>query len=516
MAGPSPRQPLRWRLAAWARGWRRPPPLGDESVLVISDIHLGEDILTGGPTHLAGYIRSLNLHLTEFIAHHRRLADAPVAHPRGRADVPRRWHLVVNGDMFDFVKVSVAPQRGEVGQVAEELLQATARPTQQVLENTADNVVYKLQRILEIHRPMFREMARFLADGHRITIIEGNHDAEFYFPQVRQQLREELVRLARPHSPALAGSIAERLQFRSWFVAEAGYYHIEHGHQHDEFCSFEYNLAPLSDVASGTLATPLSHRPMPYFAELLGDFSTHDVNQWPWARIFAFLREMGWSNILVLARLYLWVGWGLIRDARGERRRRRHLWRSRHQDELFKLADEGVYPLAVLRRLDAIKATPAEWARGKMLHLFLFDRLMLLAAGVAATPWMVWSLGWRGVVLDAVVCGLGLLVMSMGHRQEIGDVLRRAAAQVADICGARFVIFGHSHQPEHVDLRQTYRVGRFGARPSYLNSGSWVTREILRGDEGRGMTYVMLEGGKGRLMRWQGPKRPPREISVGR
>ena len=491
---------------------------------MISDIHLGEDILTGGPTHLAGYIRSLNLHLTQFIAHHRRQAMAGGATGAGSGGpagsdgpgkLPRRWHLVINGDMFDFVKVSVAPERARVGEVAEDILRARAQAGHDVLENTADNVVFKLQRILEIHRPMFREMAKFLADGHRVTIIEGNHDAEFYFPQVRQSLREELVRLARPDNTQAAGRIAERLQFRSWFVAEAGYYHIEHGHQHDEFCSFEYNLAPMSDAASGTLATPLSHRPMPYFAELLGDFSTHDVNQWSWARIFAFLREMGWRNVWVLLRIYLWVGWRLIRDAKGERRQRRHLWRSRHQDELLKLAGEGAYPLDILRQLDRLKATPAEWASGKMLHLFLFDRLMLLALGVAATPWAVWALGWRGVVFDAVVCGLGLLVMSFGHRDEIGDVLRRAAAQVADVSEARFVIFGHSHQPERINLRRAYRVGRFGVAPVYLNSGSWVTREILRGDEGRGMTYVMLEGGEGRLMRWQGPDRPPKEMAVG-
>ena len=31
--------------------------------------------------------------------------------------------------------------------------------------------------VLEIHRPLFKEMARFLLNGHRITILEGNHDA---------------------------------------------------------------------------------------------------------------------------------------------------------------------------------------------------------------------------------------------------------------------------------------------------------------------------------------------------
>ena len=202
---------------AW---WRRARPKNPTStgndttspadhVLVISDIHLGEDILVSGPGYLAEYIRSLNLNLTQFIEHHR-------LHPPATGKL---WQLVINGDMFDFVKVSLRPEEGDLSDAvgrAEQIHREAQLP------NTPQNVVWKLSRILEIHRPLFREMGRFLAGGNSVTIIEGNHDAEFYFPEVREALRQEIVRLSDVREPAAAAALAQRLQFRSWFVAAPG------------------------------------------------------------------------------------------------------------------------------------------------------------------------------------------------------------------------------------------------------------------------------------------------------
>ena len=84
---------------------------------------------------------------------------------------------------------------------------------------------------------------------------------------------------------------------------------------------------------------------------------------------------------------------------------------------------------------------------------------------------------------------------------EISDILRNAAARIADQTGARYVIFGHSHHPELVDLREL-GVGRFGERAFYLNSGSWVTREILDDGSGQGMTYVEITSKGAALRRW--------------
>ena len=487
-----------WRPWAWGSG-AASNLVADEALLVISDIHLGEDILAGGPTHMADYIRALNLHLKQFVAHHRL-----------QAAEGRHWHLVVNGDMFDFVKVSVSPEGDDVAEVARASLQVDAIAS--ILQNTPSNVVFKLRRILEIHRPLFRELARFLAAGHRITIIEGNHDAEFYFPQVREALRAELVRLSGVPAGDAQSDLAARLEFRSWFLARPGHYHIEHGHQYDEYCSFEYNLAPLAGADSEVLATPLSHRPMPFFAELLGDFSTHDVGHWPVRRTLGFLRQLGARTALLLGRTYFLVGWRLLAEARQKNRQVRHLWAARHQEALAALGNEGIYKPAVLQALDRLKALPAEVVLGKIVHLFWLDRVLLALALLAVLPMVAACCGGRGAGLT-LAAGLTLMaVMSSRTRSDLGQVLRLAAARVADLSGAPLVVFGHSHLPEAVPLRERFGVGRFGSRPLYCNSGSWVTREILLGAQGRGMTYVEVAAGGARLLRWTGPNSPPQQV----
>ncbi len=479
----------------------------EEGILVISDIHLGEDVLTGGPEHLGTYIQALNRELADFIE----------AHINGG----RPWHLVINGDMFDFVKVSVQPNPDEAfkhwsRQLSDEELER--------LPNTQDNVVYKLSRILEIHRPLFKRFAHFLMAGNRITIIEGNHDAEFYFSEVRKRLCDFLVaeieRAYRDEARSKnedsedtpsAQTVVNRLQFRTWFEASPGRFHIEHGHQYDEFCSFEYNLAPVSGPGENPeIATPMSHRVLPYFAELLGDFSTHGVDNWTIVDWLRYGATLGPRMLWHLSKVYFTATIELLSQAGDARAQHLKSSSSLHRKHLHSMASSGSYGYDTLRRLDQLKAKPAEFSMFKMIRVFFFDRFIIIGAtallallGGIFGGW-VWCVG-------ALLTGGAALTVSVVTPNYVGDIdeiLRAAAARIADLTGTRYVVFGHSHHPELVDLRKAYGVGRFGEHAYYLNSGSWVTREVLLGDAAKGMTYVELTEDGARLRRWLGRNRP--------
>jgi len=92
---------------------------------------------------------------------------------------------------------------------------------------------------------------------------------------------------------------------------------------------------------------------------------------------------------------------------------------------------------------------------------------------------------------------------------DLVGYLRVAAAEIADRTGARYVIFGHSHHPELVNLSREFGTGRYGEQGFYLNSGSWVTREILDEGGGSGMTYVEITSEGASLRRWRDPKQGP-------
>src|SRR3954471_9991547 len=71
----------------------------DKNILVISDLHLGEDLRPGGAN--VSYLRhlaTLERELEKFLVHYTatRLDNRP-------------WRLVVNGDMVDFMSVMILP-----------------------------------------------------------------------------------------------------------------------------------------------------------------------------------------------------------------------------------------------------------------------------------------------------------------------------------------------------------------------------------------------------------------------
>src|SRR5215475_5756883 len=71
----------------------------EKNILVISDLHLGEDLRPGVAS--VSYLRRLarlERELVAFVAHYteRRLGGRP-------------WRLVVNGDMVDFMSIQIMP-----------------------------------------------------------------------------------------------------------------------------------------------------------------------------------------------------------------------------------------------------------------------------------------------------------------------------------------------------------------------------------------------------------------------
>jgi UDP-2,3-diacylglucosamine pyrophosphatase LpxH len=476
----------------WSRMWRRAERAieTDERIIVISDLHLGEDVVAGGPEHLGDYIRALNRQLADFVRSH-------CDRRKGR------WHLVVNGDMMDFVKVAVSSEPDEAFRSWRQGLGDEALP------ESREQVLWKLVRIMEIHRPFFRELARFLAVGNRATIVEGNHDAEFYFPEVQQAIRqfvEDEAQKLPEWEDDMGEQIRRRFTFGSWFIAQVGRYHIEHGHQYDRYCSFEYNLVPVDH--HGGIAVPLSHKLLPYFSRLLGDFSTHGIEEWSFSRWMSYIFNRGPRMTLVL----LWAYFQAMRElvplagrARPGAQESARMQRTR----LRSIAKSGPYEMETLRRLERLKAKPAEHSILSIIHLFYLDRFILLAAGVPLAAIGLWVGGHGLWLAGATAAGMvaGLLALSWRRAADIDETLRGAAARIAAVTGARYVVFGHSHEPELINLSDTYGVGPLGAKVFYVNSGSWVTREVLRGDSGKGMTYVEIAAESATLKRWNGADR---------
>src|SRR5215472_15582991 len=180
-----------------------------ESLLILSDIHLGSD-LNDRPETSGTSRRS------------RRIDDdlvALLAYYRATRPAGERWRIVIAGDFIDFIGMTVHPH-------AEEELATEPSDEERAhgLGNAADHARAKLRRVAVRHADVFAALAAFVADGHALTLVHGNHDVEFHWDMVKAEFRSILLSHAlRAKDPrtlnhaAFATSFFERIEFNPWF-----------------------------------------------------------------------------------------------------------------------------------------------------------------------------------------------------------------------------------------------------------------------------------------------------------
>src|ERR1700735_2555055 len=122
-------------------------PSVSESLLVFSDVHLGSDLndCTPNVTHRSA---AIDRDLVLFLDHYRKQT------PDGD-----RWRIVIAGDFIDFIGMAIAipPESGTP---------PTDEERAHGLGNAEGHAREKLRRVAERHSDVFRELARFVGDGH--------------------------------------------------------------------------------------------------------------------------------------------------------------------------------------------------------------------------------------------------------------------------------------------------------------------------------------------------------------
>jgi UDP-2,3-diacylglucosamine pyrophosphatase LpxH len=167
-------------------------------IVIISDLHLGAGPLDDCDGELESLIVEFLNELSE---------DGPV-------------QLVINGDFLDFVQAS--PWQGT---------DLTAESKKGIpLCFTEAQSVAKLESITKTHRSVFQALSRFVAanDMNTVVIVPGNHDADFFWPAVREVFSDTLFGEARRRRNRL-----EIFLDHSYTPPDCPTVQIDHGHQHD-------------------------------------------------------------------------------------------------------------------------------------------------------------------------------------------------------------------------------------------------------------------------------------------
>lgn len=452
-------------------------------VYLISDLHLGGvQPATSDPNDRGFRICTHGQELAKFV-------DALAAKPPS-------VELIVNGDMVDFL----AEEEGGGGWLAF----AAAQP----------DAVRKLDAIVSRDQPLFDALARFLARGHRLVLLIGNHDVELALPAVRKRLGEHL-------------GLNGRQDFTFIYDGEAyqvGRALIEHGNRYDAFNVVDYDgLRRLRSLLSRNQPVPTAYA----FAAPAGSHVVAEVMNPIKAqyRLIDLLKPENEAMIPVLMAIEPGYRSVLTRIAAlGLQARKHRLAEPAMPSFAGDISAQGAASFAEESFASDISATtPAPDALDTILRerlgadaaraMSVATRTAVFAEDISARETIDRSLGLARLLLgssrDAIDSRLPALLSAV-RSVQCDTTFARDAECFAEYLGAAkdlaaggfdYVIFGHTHAARDVALPG-------GSR--YLNLGTWADlilfpSHILTGPEAaalEGLRAFVEDMAAGRLSGW--------------
>ena len=122
--------------------------------------------------------------------------------------------LVINGDIVDFLAEENPPDPAA---------DLTASPQFDAFTQEPEEALKKFKRIVERNQLVFSALQKFCEDGHRLTMLLGNHDLELATPIVRKALLDAVTK----GKPALVEFIYDGQAY------QIGDLWIDHGNRND-------------------------------------------------------------------------------------------------------------------------------------------------------------------------------------------------------------------------------------------------------------------------------------------
>lgn len=394
------------------RARSRPPDL-----LLISDLHLGSHLkprMRGEYVHLAA---DIDLGLPRFLDHYARGAG--------------RWQLVINGDFIDFWNIEVGQEQRLVGEALAE---------------------HRLHAVLDAYPGVEDALVRFLAAGHSIVFVVGNHDAEFLYPGVRSALRRRLFAGLGDASPTITHTGNARLDqvarvgFVPWFLCEPGGVWIEHGHVFDAACHTGQMLAP---TRGGRLVQSLAEVATRSFTNAMPEIdydaadkfiSPWDYIRWAWARGLRFiLYAISLYFRMAFRLLALWARTGRVDRAGKEM----------HAARLAKIAATAGLQMSTLTALQSMAPPPASATVAGVLRITALDAILSVLACLGIGLGLAAAIG--APLLAGLIAGAALGYFSIRRLRRrrrpraVADDMARVACDVGRATGVPLVLMGHSH-----------------------------------------------------------------------
>jgi UDP-2,3-diacylglucosamine pyrophosphatase LpxH len=436
-------------------------PSPSESFLVLSDIHLGSDLDDGGGDNHHAPRRSseVDRDLVALVRYYRALPP--------KAD---RWHIVVAGDFIDFIGMRITsasdPDRLET--------QLTEEERAHGLGGAADHAREKLRRVAHRHADVFAELGAFVADGHALTLVHGNHDIELHWDVVKEEFRQLLAFHARSARDGARGealdesAFAARIAFDPWFFWRDGVAFIEHGHQYDPFCATMHIMAPLSPLDPRRIARGFCDVLLRYVVRPTRGMTESGHEDVGLAHYLHFGVRLGFRGMITLGLRFARAVRELFRLRAASLSEAARELRRDHDRRIAQLAAAKRIGVERLRRLLALQSAPITSSIRGIMASVLLDRLALGCAALLSMA-LILVLGFTAWACFAILPLWAIVHYALSRQRSVDPSRQLAdrAAQLASLFPAAFIVMGHTHVP------QTIRAGA----ATYINVGSWAEHE---------------------------------------
>ena len=429
------------------------PKTPSESLLVFSDVHLGSDIHDGAVNKARRSV-AVDRDLVLLLAHYR--AQKPPAD---------RWRIVIAGDFIDFIGISIAPAT-EGGMETELNEEERAHG----IGSAVDHARLKLARVAERHADVFEELASFVADGHALSLVHGNHDIEFHWDAVKDDFRAMLAghatRLGKVHD---AADFAERIEFNPWFFYRDGVAYIEHGHQYDPFCATQNIMSPISPFDPRRVARGFCDTLIRFVVRPTRGMKEHGHEHVGVGFYLAFGMQLGVSGMAKLGLAFVNAVREMFRLRRGHLSEAARALRLEHDERVAKLAAVTRLGMGRLRALLSLQVPPITSSIGGIMKSVLLDRLAVGFVALLALLGIVIFGGFHGRAAWAaggvIAAWIGLHAYFARQRSvDASEHMVDRAAHLAKLFPAAFVVMGHTHIPVSVPAGDA----------TYINVGSWA------------------------------------------
>jgi UDP-2,3-diacylglucosamine pyrophosphatase LpxH len=472
-----------------------PPGSPTESLLVFSDVHLGSDLNDRPVGEVIRRSSRIDADLAKLLRHY------ATQQPSGD-----RWRIVIAGDFIDFIGMAISPD-DEGG------TELTLEEREHGLGNSSEHARIKLRRVAQRHEDVFQALASFVANGHALTVVHGNHDVEFYWDDVKKDFREILLRHAMANGQVEREAFLGRIEFHPWFFYWGSVAYIEHGHQYDPFCAVDHVMAPVSALDPLHVARGFCDTLLRFVVRPTQGMREHGHENAGIADYLAFGARLGVKGMVLLGVRFVRVILELFKLRRQHFSEAAETLRQEHERRKALLAEATRIGIDRIRALAALQVPPLTRSIRAILASLLLDRLALglMAASLLAASSILCLYRAQFSFAGLAVVAAWLIAhrhLSRQRRIDPTEELSMRAGHLARLLPAAFIVMGHTHTPRELPINE-------GAS-TYINLGSWSEEEPSESavpyTATRTHLVIRIENGepKAELLAWDsetGPKR---------